>query len=129
VIGKAQVGALQPAAPLDVYGVVAIDQYVRYRFVGKQWFERAETHDVVFDLLYDGLALAQVERCLLFCQQAIDGLPDLGACLLFADRFDQRKIEDLQELVVNALFPFHFLVGNRLIGRIQRAFGSGFGRF
>ncbi len=119
MIGETQVGAFQPATTFNVYDVVAVDEDVGYRLVGEQRLERAQAHDVVLDLLDDGLALAQVERCLLFCQQAIDGFPDLGACFLLADRFDQRQVQNLQELVVDALFPLNLLVGNGLVGCIE----------
>ena len=55
-IEENDVGQFQAPVALHINLVRAVDQNVRHRRIGEQWFDRPQTHDFVLNLSNDVLA-------------------------------------------------------------------------
>ena len=93
VVLEDDVGLFEPAFPLDVDLVVAVDQDVRDVGILQQHLERPEAEDLVQDVGDQRFALEQAERrrLALALEQADDQALDLRLGVLALDAFESRS--------------------------------------
>ena len=118
MIGESQVRTLQLPAAFHVYRVEAVHENVGDSGIRQEGLQRTETHDIVLNLPDDGLPLLQAERCLLFSEKAIDILANFLTSPFLTDCFNERQVENLEELLVDSLLPVHFYVRDGVVSGV-----------
>ncbi len=104
----------QLALGLYVHLVIAIDHDVGDLRVPEKGLDRAEAHDLVLDRLDHVAALLRIQRCIHVGQVASADIADLPARVVQLQRADQRQIDDLEQVLVNPVFPLALDVAQRL---------------
>jgi hypothetical protein len=109
---------------LDEDLLVGIDQNVGDRVVLQERLERPEPEEFVEDFVDQLVALAQVERPVFLDQQLADHLADLPAKLLGRHLVDDRKIEHVEQALVQRDLEVGQLRGRFPARRALENFGA-----